>query len=338
MANLQLHAENTKCKIKPKNRFVSLDTLEHLDHSQCLQAFQPTGTTKKSLKQKAKNTYFSKELAKNLMCLDSKLLKAYKRTYYDCCAVIVQDGKKLTSRYCGARWCNTCNRIRTAKLLNGYLKPLKELSNPYFVTLTIPNVIKADLKHSIREMLSTSTKIIRCLKYKGYAVNGIRKLECTYNSISDTYHPHFHFIVDSKFIGNELITEWLNRYPNAERHCQDLQQINITNDAGIKELFKYQTKMVSKANNDFQIFLSPLDTIFNSIKGIRTFQSFGNIKKVLEDIDNLQSELCEDLEYYEFILWRWDKSDWVNMANGNGLTNYKPSKRMMELTNEKMIT
>lgn len=332
MANLQTRVEIPNRNSKVKSKPYLLDTLELLDHPQCLQGFQRDKQTQNKLTQKAKNSYFSKGLAKNLMCLDSKLKKSYKRTYYDCQTTIVQDGKKLTSRYCGARWCNTCNRIRTAKLMNGYLKPIQAMKEPMFVTLTIPNVIKEDLKHYTKLMLSVSTNIIRALKRKKIAFNGIRKLECTYNIDRDDYHPHFHFIVDGIKASTELVNEWLRRFPLAEDYCQKI--VPLTNAI---ELFKYQTKLVSKAEDGYYIFLSALDTIFNAIKGMRTFQAYGNIKMIKEDIENLQSEEF-NIQHNEFVLWLWNSNDWFSMETGEPLTHYKPSKKMQELTTIRMVT
>jgi len=332
MANLQTSFEIANIKSKVKDKAHNLDTLELLDHPQCFQGFQPTKETKKKLILKAKNSFFSKGLALNLMNLDSTLKKAYKRTYYDCQTTIVQEGKKLTSRYCGARWCNTCNRIRTAKLINGYFKPIQTMNNPLFVTLTIPNVLKEDLKHYVKLMVSVSTNSIRAIKRKGIAFNGIRKLECTYNVDRDDYHPHFHFIVDGETATNELVNEWLKRFPLAKDYCQDIRPLT---DA--IELFKYQTKIVSKADDGYFIYLSALDTIFKAIKGMRTFQAFGNIKMIKEDIEDLQSENF-DIHPNDFVLWLWNKNDWFSMESGEPLTNYKPSKNMNELVTIRMVT
>lgn len=332
MANLQTRVEKPNRKSKGNNNPHLLDTLELLDHHQCLQGFQRDKTTQNKLNQKAKNSYFSKKLAKNLMSLDSPLKKSYKRTYFDCQTTIVQEGKKLTSRYCGARWCNTCNRIRTAKLMNGYLKPIQTMQEPMFVTLTIPNVIKEDLKHFVKLMVSVSTNSIRALKRKQIAFNGIRKLECTYNVKEDNYHPHFHFIVDGLKASTELVNEWLRRFPLAESWCQDIRP--LTNSI---ELFKYQTKLVSKAHDGYNIFLNPLDTIFIAIKGMRTFQAFGNIKMIKEDIEDLQSEEF-NIEPNEFVLWLWNNNDWFSMESGEPLTHYKPSRKMQELVTIRMVT
>jgi len=340
MPNLLKGLENPSTK----DSGYSLDKLELLNHYQSECGFQPnTPPPNKglhTLKKKAKNKWFSNQLSWALMQLDTPLKKAYQRTYFDCCNTLMQEGNKITSKYCGARWCNTCNRIRTAKLLNGYEKPLTNMQDLQFVTLTIRNVSKEELHHTIVGMQSNSTNIIRSInrKYKsdGRKFNGIRKIECTYNDDEDSYHPHLHFVVQGKDIANDLIDGWLRKYPtSAARYCQDRRDAY-----NYKELFKYTTKIVttSKVDGQYKIFASALDTIFQAMKGMRTFQSFGDVKKVNEEIDNLQSETFDAVPYYDFVVWSYNGEDWVNMLDGSNLTNYKPSKGMIKLTTELMVT
>lgn len=284
------------------------------------------------LKKKAKNQYFSKELARHLTTLDSPLNKSYRRTLFDCGAMLVQEGRKLTSRYCNGRWCNTCNRIRTAKLINGYRNALEAFTAPYFVTLTIPNVKAESLKNSIKTMLQTVMLITRSIR-RVRAFNGIRKLECTYNATEDSYHPHFHFIIDGEDNAKWLVSEWLKRNETAEHWCQDISQADT---GSILELFKYTTKIVSKSGNDFQIYIQPLDVIFQAMYKLRTFQPFGSVRMVSEDIDDVEAETY-DIPFYETVVWQWEGNDWHSMLTGEPLTNYKPSKRMIELTTEKMV-
>jgi hypothetical protein len=209
-----------------------------------------------------------------------------------------------------------------------------------FVTLTRRSISKKELHQTIVGMLTNSTNIIRSInrKYKseGRKFNGIRKIECTYNDRDDTYHPHFHFFAQGKDIANELIDGWLKKYPtSAEAQCQNRKDVD-----GWKELFKYTTKIVttSKVDGQYKIFASALDTIFQAIKGMRTFQSFGDVKKVNEEIDNLQSDTFDVVPYYDFVVWSYNGQDWVNMLDGSNLTNYKPSKGMIELTTTRMVT
>ena len=189
------------------------------------------------LQKRAKNKYFSQELARHLTTLSSPLNKAYRRTLFDCGSLLIQEGQKLTGRYCNGRWGNTCNRIRTAKLMEGYRKPLETLLEPYFVTLTIPNVCGEDLKESIKTLLKTIQLITRSRR-RLTEFNGIRKIECTYNAIEDTYHPHLHLIIDGKDNAEWLISEWLKRNPNANRVAQDYRKAD---SGSLMELFKYTT-------------------------------------------------------------------------------------------------
>jgi hypothetical protein len=328
-------------------RPVLLDTLAQPIPHRHQQGFQPmilpgkdaTKEGKKKLQKKAKGVYFAKELARHLSQLDSPLNKSYRRTLFDCCGTIMQEGSKFTSRYCNGRWCNTCNRIRTAKLIKGYAQPLAEMKEGRHVVLTIVNVRGSDLKAAIEGMTQTFINIQRCMKREGNPLKGIRKLECTYNAENDDYHPHYHFIVDGEHQANRLIDEWLTRYPTARRECQRSTPV----DAGsAMELFKYVTKLVTsskkKAHEGFKIYVPALDTIFQAMAGKRTFQPFGGIKMVTEDVEGVQAEDIAGIPEYEFAVWEWSGNDWRHIAGGEMLAGYKPSKQMKRLVTECMIT
>lgn len=314
-----------KQSVTPKNgenSLLSLDTIAQPVHEKGIA----------DLRKRAKNRYFSTELARVLTALDSPLNKAYRRTLFDCTALLLQEGQKVTSRYCNARWCNTCNRIRTAKLLEGYRKPLQAFLEPYFVTLTIPNVPKESLQEAIKTMLKTIQLIVRARR-RTTELNGIRKLECTYNAETDTYHPHFHFIVDGKANSKWIVSQWLQRNPTASHKAQDYRKADQNS---LMELFKYTTKIVSKTDKGFQVYVKPLDGIFQAMYKLRTFQPFGNVRMISEDIEDIESDTY-DIPYYESVVWMWEGTDWYSMLTGEPLTGYEPSKRMIELTTDKFI-
>jgi hypothetical protein len=159
-------------------------------------AFSSPGSAQMQMLQKrARSKYFSFALAKELALCDSKLHKSYIRTL-NCCSIITQNGKELTSTYCGARWCIVCNRIRTAKMLNKYSQHLKEMHQPHFITLTIPNCSAADIYSSVRQMQTWSRKTLDRLRKYGLKYKGFRKIEITYNAETGTFHPHLHILTD----------------------------------------------------------------------------------------------------------------------------------------------
>jgi hypothetical protein len=116
-----------------------LDTLAQLVTDHPLKSLE-------TLTRRAKAKFITSGLIFPLIDLNSDLKKSYWLTWH-CTSVLLQDGQKITSRYCNNRWCIVCNRIRTAKMIKNYYPVIKsEIQDGYFVTLTIPNVQGQRLK------------------------------------------------------------------------------------------------------------------------------------------------------------------------------------------------
>lgn len=306
MANLSISKGKTQAQIKPK-RGVPLDTLAQL------RIDTPDGRQKFIKRQKAKAITLAQLFP--LINLNSRLKKSYWRAYH-CNRLIHQEGYKMTTNYCNCRWCTVCNRIRMAKMINGYSLPLLEFTDLYFVTLTTPNVEGYKLSQEIDDMYK-SWRAINDNMRKTYGLNikGIRKLECTYNPITNTYNPHFHFLIDGKASAQKLIKLWLQRYPSASHKAQDMRKAK---DGTLIELFKYAVKGVHKG----KYYPEALDQIYQALEGRRTYQPFGISKNVSEDIDGIKAQEIRFRGYADN-QWTWSKEvkDWVNQ-DGELLTEY----------------
>jgi hypothetical protein len=123
--------------------------------------------------------------------------KGYERAK-NCCNTIISKGGKLVSTYCFDRSCLQCNRIKTGKLINRYQKDFEAMKEPYFVTLTIPNIEEKEVKAELKYMKRQIRKIADLGRKKGIYLKGIRKLEITYNRKRNDYHPHYHFLIDGE--------------------------------------------------------------------------------------------------------------------------------------------
>jgi len=239
-----------------------------------------SGEYKKVLTNRARAKYFSQNLSVALAELRTDLEKSYRNTYY-CGAVIEQKGKKFTSRYCNNRWCVLCNRIRTAKLINGYGSVIKEFKEPYFLTLTQRNC-NAD---SLFDQMHAESEFFR--KYfqnrqKSYKRNvmpqfvGIKKTEITHNAKTNEYHPHYHLLVDGRESATHLLRAWLNYWLELDvkfglqliefqRHTIDgnsysvyqnmratpkAQDLKLATQNVVDELFKYFTKLITRVDRN----------------------------------------------------------------------------------------
>lgn len=295
-----------------------LDKLAQLESEQ---KNKPANTSK-SLAKRAKAKYFTNAFSIPLAALESPLQKSYNNTIFGCSNVLIQQGQKITSTYCGNRWCVVCNRIRTAKMINSYTPALNLLKTKYFVTLTIPNVPGSKLKTSILDMIRNFQNAIKYIRKNKVDIIGLRKLECTYNPNTLTFHPHFHLIVDSELAAKKLIEAWLLRYPAAREIAQDFRPAD---DNTVMEMFKYFTKIAT----NHVVHVKALDIIFQAMRNLRVYQPFG-IAKVSEEIDEIQSQIIDDLQIAEKT-WTWLESDWVDKETGELLTNYKPDDMMITM-------
>lgn len=270
-----------------------------------------------NLQKRARSKWYTQGIVGGLLYIGSDLHKYYERAFY-CCQEIIQKEDRLHTKYCDTRLCNVCNRIRTAKMMAGYISQLQGRSLE-FVTLTIPNVDGPRLRSTIEGMVRQATGIQRVFRERrGIQMNGIRKLEVTYNSNTYTFHPHFHYLVDGGH-GPALVSEWLKRHPKAKDVAQDCRPAN---KESLNELFKYTTKLIACKSGNFTVYVKAVDEIMRSLYGKRCFQPFGDIRKVNEEVvDDLQGQVYEGVPVYDFMNWEWNECDWVN-DYGETLTGY----------------
>lgn len=321
-----------------KNGPTILDNIAQLPTAPKIEAFSGQNSPKNKFNKKAKAKDYTQRINAPLCYLDSPNHKTYARAYH-CNDIMIYDKwtNKITSKYCNSRTCIICNKIRTAKLIKGYYKPLQDLmENEHdkkleFVTLTIPNCKKEDLAYIRDKMVKNLTNIMRVLNEKrGMDISGIKKVEITYNDIEDNYHPHFHIIVN-KNSGRLIIDEWLKRYPEAAHWCQDTRKISDV--TALLELFKYSTKFLikDKKTKKQNIYTHAIDVIMCCLYKKRTIQPFGKLKKleeeISEEVEELISEEIEELyelEDIELISWNPNERNYFIESNHKQFTFYKP--------------
>lgn len=309
----------------------ALDTSEQL----------PPGTTqeekRKNLEKRARAKFITNIVATPLSRLRSPLEKAYKLTER-CSGELTEVPGKLTGLYCGCRWCLVCSRIRTARLITGYMPAIEQMGDKWFLTLSRPNVVGAVLEDEIQYYLRTAALIQRHLREKRkLQYSSLRKIECTYNEEANTYHPHFHFIFDDFQAADLFLQEWLARNPTAL--LDKGNQLKKADNKSVMELFKYFTKVVSKTKSkakngtssaDYRIHLAALDTMFVAMRAVRTFQPCGVIKAVSEEIE---TEIALESGRAEVNFWKWLKYDWVNIDTERTLTGYVPAPGIQDIQN-----
>ena len=290
-----------------------LDTLAQLRKSDVKLSGKLT-----TLQKRARSKWYTENIALRLKYTvnqNDKLYKMYSHAA-NCCSLMTQtNGNEIKSKFCNTRICNVCNRIRTAKMMNGYISQMQKFSSIEFITLTIPNCKAEDLPGTIAIMYKEIYNIIGVFRKKKDSIHGIRKLEITYNNETDTYHPHYHLLIEGGK-GKLIVNEWLKRFPKANIKGQDYREAD---NNSLNEIFKYTTKILFKNKENkgsFLIIANAINTIMSAMYGKRSIQAFGCIRKVSEEVDeDIKILSYEGVKEYEFMEWIWNSCDWVNKVN-----------------------
>lgn len=265
---------------------------------------------------------------------DSPLIKQYRNTLY-CSSLLIQEDTKITSKYCGQRWCGVCNGIRTGKNIKRFKPAFEKLKEPMFLTLTAPTVSANDLKKEISLRLAQFSRVVKTLKQflrrsgQPDQIQIIRKIEVTYTK--GKYHPHFHCIIEGKENAERILEYWMLARPDAN---QEAQNIEVANIGSLNELFKYTTKLVFGKKGEKKLYPAHvLDTIFLALSTRRTFQTYGNLEQAIEEIEEYQTQGFNIPAENQTFVWINEYKNWLNQETGELIVdspNYKDLKSIFE--------
>ena len=296
------------------------------------------------------------------------------------------DKKLVYCNNCRDRGCPLCNHKRSrvhAYQLNKILRKSQEIYDDLgfiFCTFTVKN-IKNDpviLHETISRLNRAFGKMMRYSRVIGKngkkidpadrVVKGsIKNLEVTYNSKSDTLHPHIHaiLVVDKKlYFGKEYDNyidhdEWVSLWRRALGVDYDpgvhIEKLHGNSkgmgdlSSAILEISKYETKpsAVLIGGVDLDKAIKVIYSMTEGLKNTRSFSFAGILKKIKNDIfgnrdlndvsdDEMlnvdgQSEL--DLNNCRFVQYRWSSvdQDYIEVPVESDLIDYIRDKYVSRL-------
>ena len=338
--NISENKVNIKVR-QEKNATHSLDTIQVT----CDKSITETRIRQhyKGLRKDTTNTKLAKieDITRALKYDDTEIyLKRYERTR-ECLNIAIQDGDNLIQGRCNqARLCQNCARAESSQRIEDFKTSLTTLAEDrglFFVTLTAPTCQERQLKSTIERRIKAFARVKRNIrKTHGVKLNGLRKLEVTYNKETDRYHPHFHFLVQGAAESHLLRDLWLNQFRDASIKAQDIREIKVSKDdtSNLVEVFKYATKGIVKdtieAHAEYHIL--------RAINKKRIFQTFGELKKVyLEKISDTDKQKNDwSAPKREIFAFENKCKDWTD-ARGNRLVNLESYqvKRYENINKEK---
>lgn len=292
---------------------------------------------------RARKKYLSSSLARELVKITgSPLNKQYALTCGCQASLYMQspeEGGKLRSNYyCKNRWCQSCQSIKMATIINQYLPVLQDLDNDhdiYFVTLTDKAIPYDMLTNQIVTFQKRWRKISDLARKKLVDFKGLRKIECkTAKNYPQLMHLHYHILVCGKTNAEYIVQEWLRLSPTASPLAQCVKYVDNIAIAAI-ELVKYVAKLTtSQKDGDKPMTPRQLDTIFVALKGKRIYQTFGGLRPVPEEEFIVNEETINQARGW----YDWAGQDWYHRDYGHALTGFVPDQEDAKIWRSKSIS
>lgn len=273
---------------------------------------------------------------------DINLSQQYKDRISDCGTFLefisdkeYQNFKLSGANFCGNRFCPHCSFNKARKDAIEFDVLIKYIQEKYnysflFLTLTSPNVKDDFLDEEIRDYYKSIKRLFELKKVKNICKGYIRKLEVTYNSDKNTYHPHYHILIavnKSYFTDTKSYlsrNEWLELWQKSKRDFS-ITQLDIRK-VKEKELFNSVleiSKYVSKDSN-YLYSKKVFEVFYNALKGKQYYTFTGVFKDSHKLYKNNKLDYLKEIDEIEYIYKVY--YIWQN-------TNYNLEK-VLELTEE----
>lgn len=312
---------------------------------------------KDTLRKRARKYHISKSIIGHMLNENPSmnLEKRLKRGLKCGLQVRVNEAGETESRYCGTRFCQVCNGIRTNMLFNRLNKKMIESDKWYMVVLSVQNCKEEELKEMIKRYKRNWVQINKWFKNnKKTKGNGFYTYEITYNEHKNTYHPHIHIMMDDKESADKILELWLklNHYTKVSNYAlQDKgnkviemkPHENKKDSAYILELIKYATKPGTKDKNlgTININAGALITIYEALQDKQVFQTFGSFRGIKdyteEEVSEAVQSSIENINAGAGVYnWNPHFADWINQQTGEILAGNK--KTTLVLDRGKVIT
>ena len=238
------------------------------------------------------------------------------------------------ANFCRFKFCPMCAWRKARNLSGQLLQALEAIQSEkevecIFLTLTIKNPPINQLKKAVKHMNEAFQRMTQTKKYKQAVLGHLKSLEILGdNTPVGEAHPHFHclLVVDKKYFKSRYYIkqgEWQEMWKKALRvdyaPSVDVRKIRVKKNSNLTalqsavfEVAKYAVKytdLVVRPDDDFKF-------IINQTYRMRFYATAGilkdkiNLKKVEEDLINLDENIEAEWIEIKEELYRWINSDY----------------------------
>jgi plasmid rolling circle replication initiator protein Rep len=262
----------------------------------------------------------------------------------DCASYLVfgnVEGKKklVDANFCRMRLCPMCNWRRSLKMfsqvseITDVILEEKPTVRFIFLTLTVKNPSAEELQETLERMnegfkwlVQGSRDFALAKRLKESLLGYFKATEITYNSEKNTYHPHFHVLLEVRpsYFGkgyvkqSEYVQMWKSALKLDYEPKVDVRVVKNATSRTIAEMSKYPTKTADLLNlMNPQQAVKALIVLHKTMMNRRLVTFGGELRKIraklkLDDIENgslIHTETkAEGLNNVAYTMFRYNSS------------------------------
>ena len=209
--------------------------------------------------------------------------------------------------FCNNRFCPICSWLKAKRNAFEILELMKVIEKKndkkfIFITLTAPNVVGEKLSNETTDFNEAFKRLFQTEEFKKINKGFIRKLEITYNSERNDFHPHFHIVVavDKSYFKSRnylskkrLLELWQRSKRDTSITQVDIKPIKMDSIEEVMEIATYSAKQ-SDLYSSKEVF----DIFYNAMRGRQLITYNGLFKeyKALQKKNKLELKDIEELE------------------------------------------
>ena len=240
--------------------------------------------------------------------------------------VTLEKRKLMMANSCNNRFCPMCayRKARKDGLKHMIMMKKLKIDKKYsfiFLTLTAPSVTGENLRKEVIDYAAAFQKLAKLKEFQNMNVGYIRKLEITYNSKKDTYHPHYHVLIcvdknyfkDKKYIKQ---SKWLEMWQLAKRDNNisvvDVRRVKDSEEDNVYlEISKYTAKDSDYINNK-----KTFDVFYDALKGRQVITYNKIFKDLAKKYDTGELDYLKEIDetkYVYRVIYKWYKDHYEEL-------------------------
>ena len=241
--------------------------------------------------------------------------------------VTLEKRKLMMANSCNNRFCPMCayRKARKDGLKHMIMMKKLKLDKKYsfiFLTLTAPSVSGERLRDEIDDYAASFKRFAKLKEFEKMNVGYIRKLEITYNSKKDTYHPHYHILIcvnKSYFTSRDYIKheKWLDMWRLSKRDNNienvDVRKVKDSDEDNVyAEISKYTSK-----DSDYIKGKKVFGFFYDALKGRQVITYNKIFKELAKKYDTGELDYLKEIDetkYVYRVIYKWYQDHYEELS------------------------